>query len=224
MDAVKAVFGVMMLGLAITMLERFLPPVYPMALWGILLIVSAVYMGAMRQLPEEASGWSKLWKGLGVVLLVYGILFMVGVAANGKDTVQPLRGLAIGGGSSQQASHLPFKRIKNVSDLQRELARARAAGKPVMLDFYADWCIYCKQMEKNVFSEPAVVSAMRDFVLLQADVTEQDEQDKALMEHVNIPAPPAMLFWGRDGNEIDHLRLMGYMNMSDFLTHIRKVP
>ncbi|BAO42965.1 protein-disulfide reductase DsbD [Thiolapillus brandeum] len=224
MDAVKAVFGVMMLGLAITMLERFLPPVYPMALWGILLIVSAVYMGAMRQLPVEASGWSKLWKGLGVVLLVYGILFMVGVAANGKDTVQPLRGLAIGGGGSQQASHLQFKRIKNVSDLQRELARARAAGKPVMLDFYADWCIYCKQMEKNVFNEPAVVSAMGDFVLLQADVTEQDEQDKALMDHVKIPAPPAMLFWGRNGSEIKHLRLMGYMNMSDFLTHVHKVP
>ncbi len=224
MDAVKAVFGVMMLGLAITMLERFLPPMYPMALWGILLIVSAVYMGAMRQLPPEASGWSKLWKGLGMVLLIYGALFLVGVAANGKDTVQPLRGLAIGGGGSQQASHLQFKRIKNVSDLQRELARAKAAGKPVMLDFYADWCIYCKQMEKNVFNEPAVVAAMSNFVLLQADVTDQDEQDKALMKHVDIPAPPAMLFWGRDGLEINHLRLMGYMNMSDFLAHIRKVP
>ncbi len=224
MDAVKAVFGVMMLGLAITMLERFLPPVYPMALWGVLLIVSAVYMGALKQLPAEATGWSKLWKGLGLVLLIYGALFLVGVAANGKDTVQPLRGLAIGGSSSQQASHLQFKRIKSVADLQRELAAARAAGRPVMLDFYADWCIYCKQMEKNVFSEPAVVSAMSHFVLLQADVTDQDDQDKALMEHVNIPAPPAMLFWGTDGKEIDHLRLMGYMGMDDFLAHIRKVP
>jgi thiol:disulfide interchange protein DsbD len=224
MDAVKAVFGIMMLGLAITMLERFLPPVYPMMLWGALLIVSAVYMGALRQLPVEASGWSKLWKGLGVVLLIYGALFLVGVAANGKDTVQPLRGLVLGGGAAQQASHLQFKRIKNITDLQTELASARAAGKPVMLDFYADWCIYCKQMEKNVFSEAAVVSAMSHFVLLQADVTDQDEQDKALMEYVRIPAPPAMLFWGTDGSEINHLRLMGYMNTGDFLAHVRKVP
>ncbi|WP_456373779.1 protein-disulfide reductase DsbD [Thiolapillus sp.] len=223
MDAVKAVFGVIMLALAISMLERFLPPMYPMALWGALLIVSAVYMGALRQLPAEAGGWSKLWKGLGVVLLVYGILFLIGVASNGKDTVQPLRGILASSGGSTQPSHLAFKKIKSVSDLQRELASARAAGKPVMLDFYADWCIYCKQMEKNVFNEPAVVSAMSNFVLLQADVTEQDEQDKALMDHVEILAPPAMLFWGTDGREIHHLRLMGYMNMSDFLAHIRKV-
>jgi len=222
MDAVKGVFGVMMLGLAITMLERFLPEPVTMGLWGVLLIVSAIYMGALQQLSVEASGWSKLWKGLGVVLLIYGSLFLVGVAANGKDTLQPLRGLAVGGGAGAE-THLQFRKVKSVADLERELATAKAAGKPVMLDFYADWCIYCKQMEKNVFSRPEVVAAMSSFVLLQADVTEQDETDMALMEKIGIPAPPAMIFWGTDGNEIRHLRLMGYMGAGEFKRHVAKV-
>ncbi len=223
MDAVKGVFGVMMLGLAITMLERFLPEVIIMGLWGMLLIVSAIYMGALQQLHVEASGWNKLWKGLGVVLLIYGALFLVGVAANGKDTLQPLRGLAMGGGAGGVETHLQFRKIKSVADLERELAAAKAAGKPVMLDFYADWCIYCKQMEKNVFSRPEVVAAMSDFVLLQADVTEQDEKDMALMEKIGIPAPPAMIFWGADGNEMRRLRLMGYMDAGKFKSHVAKV-
>ena len=224
MDAVKGVFGVMMLGLAITMLERFVPEAITMGLWGMLLIVSAIYMGALQQLSVEASGWSKLWKGLGVVLLVYGALFLVGVAANGRDTLQPLRGLAIGAsGPGSIQSHLQFRKVKSVADLERELAAAKAAGKPVKLDFYADWCIYCKQMEKNVFSRPDVVAAMSNFVLLQADVTEQDEKDMALMENIGIPAPPAMIFWGTDGNEVKHLRLMGYMGVGEFKNHISKV-
>ncbi len=223
MDAVKGVFGVMMLGLAITMLERFLPPVIIMGLWGVLLIVSAIYMGALQQLSVEASGWSKLWKGLGMVLLIYGALFLVGVAADGKDTLQPLRGLSAGGGTGGVPSHLQFRKVKSVADLERELALAKAAGKPVMLDFYADWCIYCKQMERNVFSRPDVVAAMSNFVLLQADVTEQDEKDMALMEKIGIPAPPAMIFWGTNGDEMKHLRLMGYMGVGEFKNHISKV-
>lgn len=223
MDAVKGVFGVMMLGLAITMLERFLPEAIPMGLWGMLLIVSAIYMGAMQPLDKESNGWRKLWKGLGVVMLIYGALFLVGVAANGKDTLQPLRGLAVGGGNGAVASHLQFRKIKNIADLEQQLQFARATGKPVMLDFYADWCIYCKQMEKNVFSQANVVAAMSNFVLLQADVTDQDAQDMALMEKIGIPAPPAMIFWGSNGEEINHLRLMGYMGVGDFMNHISKV-
>ncbi|MCG7900033.1 MAG: protein-disulfide reductase DsbD, partial [Candidatus Thiodiazotropha weberae] len=143
MDAVKAVFGVALLGVAIVMLERIIPAEVAMVLWGILLIISAVYMGALRNLQIEASGWQKLWKGLGVVFLVYGTLMLVGAAAGGKDTVQPLRGLALGGGSGSAHQELVFKRIKSLQDLQQEVASASAAGQSVMLDFYADWCVSC---------------------------------------------------------------------------------
>ena len=223
MDAVKAVFGVVMLGVAIYLLERIISPAAAMFLWGVLLIVSAVYMGALSQLPGDASGWRKLWKGLGIVLLIYGALFLVGVAANGSNTLQPLRGLALGGaGGVAGEQHATFKRIKTVGDLDRELAAAKVAGKPVMLDFYADWCVYCIQMERDTFPDPRVASAMSKLILLQADVTDNDEADKALQKHIGIPAPPAMIFWGPDGNERRHLRLLGFMGPDEFALHLQE--
>ena len=223
MDAVKAVFGVVMLGVAIYLLERIISPVAAMLLWGILLVVSAVYMGAISPVPENSTGWRKLWKGLGIAMLVYGTLFLIGAAADGKDTLQPLRGVVLGGsGAAAAEEHVAFKRIKTIADLDRELAAAKAQGRPVMLDFYADWCIYCKQMEKQTFPDPQVRSAMAQMVLLQADVTDNDDADKALQKHIGIPAPPAMIFWGPDGMERKHLRLLGFMGPEGFAPHVRE--
>jgi thiol:disulfide interchange protein DsbD len=224
MDAVKAVFGVVMLGVAIYLLERVISPVTAMFLWGTLLVASAVYMGALSALPEGSNGWRKLWKGLGVVVLIYGALFLVGVAANGKNTLQPLRGIMIGGGAGGAAAqeHVNFKRIKTIADLDRELAAAKAQGKPVLLDFYADWCVYCIQMERDTFPDPQVQNAMAQLVLLQADVTDNDEADQALQKHIGIPAPPAMIFWGADGLERRHLRLLGFMGPEEFAPHVRE--
>jgi len=182
-------------------------------------VVSGVYMGALRQLPVEASGWHKFWKGLGLVTLVYGTLFLVGAAAGGKDTIQPLRGVIVGGAGGV-AQHLAFKRIKTNADLDRELAAAQAAGRPLMLDFYADWCVYCKQMEKNTFTDPAVAAALANTVLLQADVTDQDEADLALQRRIGIPAPPAMIFWDAGGTERRNYRLLGYMGPAQFAAHV----
>jgi thiol:disulfide interchange protein DsbD len=220
MDAVKAVFGVALLGVAIVMLERILPPDVAMLLWGILFIVSAIYMGALRHLEIEASGWQKLWKGLGVVFLVYGALMLVGAAAGGKDTLQPLRGIAIAGGGSQAHNELRFTRIKSVDDLQREVAAASAQGKPVMLDFYADWCVSCKEMEKYTFSDPAVIATLADTRLLQADVTDNDEIDQALLqEHFGMPGPPAIIFYGADGRERKGFRVVGFVPAEEFAAH-----
>lgn len=224
MDAVKAVFGVMMLAVAILLLERIIDPSLAMLLWGLLLICSAIYMGALRQLPDNAKGLDKLWKGLGVAALIYGALMLIGVAANGKDSLQPLRGLALGGGSNseQQATKLQFQRIKTTADLEQQIAAARASGKNIMLDFYADWCTYCIQFEKYVFSDARVQAKLANSLLLQADVTANDAEDKALLASLGLIAPPAILFWNKAGEEQRHARVMGYMEVEKFLGHLNK--
>jgi thiol:disulfide interchange protein DsbD len=225
MDVVKAVFGVALLGVAIVMLERIVAADVAMLLWGILLIVSGIYMGALRHLEIEASGWQKLWKGLGFVFLVYGTLMLVGAAAGGKDTLQPLRGLVQAGGSGTGAAHqeLAFKRIKSLEDLEQEVAAASASGQSVMLDFYADWCVSCKEMEKYTFTDPGVISALSNTVLLQADVTANDEIDQALLqEHFGLPGPPAIIFYATDGKERKAFRVVGFKSAEVFAQHVQK--
>jgi thiol:disulfide interchange protein DsbD len=221
MDAIKAVFGVLLLAVAIVLLERIVPAAVAMLLWGGLLIVSAVYMGALRDLPIDASGWSRLWKGLGLVLLIYGGLMLVGAAAGGKDTLQPLRGLGLSGGG--EVAHLQFQRIKSSADLDRELAAAADRGQPTMLDFYADWCVTCKEMERYTFSDPAVITALEGVLLLQADVTANDEQDQALLQgRFGLPGPPAIMFFDTNGQEREPYRMVGFKPAQEFAEHVRQ--
>ena len=221
MDAVKAVFGVSMLGLAIYFLERILPETIIMLLWGSLFIVSAIYMGALQQLPVEASGWKKLWKGLGVILLVYGAMMLIGAAADGKDVRQPLRGLSLGGVSADHAGSnvRHFKRLTTMAELDSELAQAKTAGKPVILDFYADWCVYCKTLEKEIFPAPNAQAAMGDAVLLQADVTDAgSDEAKAMMKRFGVIAPPVIVFWDKEGNELKQHKIVGDVTLEDFVS------
>jgi thiol:disulfide interchange protein DsbD len=160
-----------------------------------------------------------------VVFLVYGALMLVGAAAGGKDTLQPLRGLAFAGsgGTGETSAELRFTRIKSLDDLQREVAAASARGQPVMLDFYADWCISCKEMEKYTFSDPEVIDALSNTHLLQADVTANDEIDQALLQgHFGLPGPPALFFYGADGRERKKYRVVGYMPAAEFSAHVRR--
>jgi thiol:disulfide interchange protein DsbD len=221
MNAVKAVFGVLLLAVGVWMLERIVPPQIIMVLWAVLLIISAVYMGALEKLAPEASGWRKLWKGAGVVLLIYGGLVLLGAASGGKDVLRPLHGAAFMGGASAMAEQpLPFKTIKGVADLNRELDAAQAQGKPVMLDFYADWCVSCKEMEKLTFADPGVRQALAGMILLQADVTANDAQDQALLKHFGIFGPPSIMFFGVDGAERRTRRLVGFLDAAAFKAHV----
>ena len=220
MDAVKAVFGVLLLGLAIWLLERVAPAGATMTLWAALIIVSAIYMGAVDGLTEGGSGWKKLWKGLGVLLLIYGIILLIGLAGGNRNIFQPLKGLGGVSGTTVAVEHLNFTQIKGVDGLNAELAKAKAAGKTVMLDFYADWCVSCKEMEALTFADPAVQAALAGAVLLQADVTPNDDKDTELYKHFGIIGPPSIMFFGADGLERRNYRVVGYMPAEQFSQHV----
>jgi len=223
MDAVKAVFGVSFLGLAIWMLSRVVDASWVMVMSGVLAVACAVYLGALERLSEGASGWRTLWKALGVVLLIGGAAELLGAAAGSGDLLQPLRGVGVGAATSATGAAKPealFRKIKSIADVERELTAAKSAGKPVLLDFYADWCVSCKEMEKFTFSKSDVQAALNGFVALQADVTEQDDADKALMQRFHIVAPPDTLFFGRDGAERRALQLTGPEDADKFLKRL----
>jgi thiol:disulfide interchange protein DsbD len=209
------------------MMERILPAEVIMLLWAALLIVSSIYMGALESIPQGASGWHKLWKGVGLIGLIYGALLLVGVAGGSSDPLQPLKGVSFAGGGTASTSvaqqKLQFKKIKGLDGLNRELQAAQAEGKVVMLDFYADWCISCKEMEKYTFSDPGVRQALQNVVLLKADVTPNDELDQALLKNFGLVGPPSILFFDRTGQEKRNFRLVGFLSPDKFKAHLEKV-
>ncbi len=223
MNSVKAGFGVGLLGIAAWLLERILPAAASMFLWAMLLIIPAIYLGALDALPHPASGWRKLWKGVGVAMLAYGVLLLIGVASNGTDPLQPLRGIHAAGAGEALPSSLAFRKVKSLGELNREIAKALAAGQWVMLDLYADWCVSCQEMERYTFNDAKVRSALSQVVLLQADVTENSADDRALLKSFALIGPPATLFFGPDREERKAFRVVGYMDAEDFLGHLQKV-
>ena len=224
MATIKSVFGVVMLGVAIWLLERILPVEITMALMAILIITSAIYLGALESLPASASGWRKLFKGIGIILLIYGAAYLLGAAAGSRDLIQPLKGITGGlsnPGTTSQANHLVFRQIKGVAGLEQGLADSVRQNRQTMLDFYADWCISCKEMEKYTFTHPAVLAALDKVTKLQADVTDNDAIDAVLLTSLDIYGPPAILFFDTQGNEIRHRRVVGEMSGEDFAAHVR---
>jgi thiol:disulfide interchange protein DsbD len=221
MDAIKSVFGVLLLAVAVWMLERIVPASVSMLLWATLLIIPAVYMGALEPLPSPGSGWKRLWKGVGLLMLIYGTLMIIGVASGGKDLLQPLRGLGGDSSATIQQQHLTFQQIKGVEGLEQALATAKRNNQPVFLDFYADWCISCKEFESLTFTDAAVQQALAPYLLIQADVTPNDEQDQALMKKLGIFGPPALLFFDRSGREVTAARLVQFMDAEAFASHVK---
>lgn len=212
MNAVKAVFGVGLLGLAIWMLERILPASVIMLLWGALAIACAVYLGALTRLADGVSGWRKLWQALGVMLLVVGVLQFIGAASGARHWSQPLSGLAAGeAGSPVEAP--AFTKIDSVSELEQALA---TASGPVFLDFYADWCVDCRRMEVRTFSDPAVARQLAGFTLLKADVTGNTDEHRELLQHFGLIGPPAYLFFN-GSEELPQYRMFGFVSPEQFV-------
>jgi thiol:disulfide interchange protein DsbD len=218
MSAVKNFFGVLMLGMAIWLVSPVISVTLHMLLWAALLIVSAIYLHALDPLPPPARGFKKFWKGVGIIALVIGVALLLGVLSGGRDILQPLAGLraASGAASSAEAPHLRFEKVKNITELEARLRQAD--GKVVMLDFYADWCVSCIELERFTFSDARVIARLKDVVLLQADVTANNEDDKALQKRFNLFGPPGIIFFGADGKERG--RVIGYEDPEKFLSSL----
>lgn len=218
MEAVKQFFGVALLAVAIWLISPLLPPVLTMLLWATLLIISAMFLHALEPLAVNAKGFARFWKGVGVIVLLVGVALLLGALGGSRDVLQPLAVFQGGaGGPVASANQLSFQRVKNLEEL--DAAVAAAGGKPVMLDFYADWCVSCKEMERFTFTDARVQARLQDVVLLQADVTANNADDKALLARFKLFGPPGIIFFDAQGQERPY-RVVGYEKADQFLQSI----
>jgi thioredoxin:protein disulfide reductase len=225
MDTVKSLFGVLFLGVAIYFLQPLIPSAVGMLLWSALAVIAGFWVFALK--ARDGGPAPAAVRAAGLLALVYGIILLIGVAAGSNDPLQPLSTLRAGnaGGATAiatQESALAFETIKSVDDLNKRVAAATAAGRPVMLDFYADWCTSCKEMERYTFSDKTVQAALSNAVLLHADVTKNDPVDQELLQHFGIFGPPTIAFYGPDGEERRNFRVVGYMKAAEFATLARR--
>jgi thiol:disulfide interchange protein DsbD len=213
MESVKRFFGALLLAVAIYLVSPFTPLPLQMFLWGALLVGSAVYLRAVDTLPADAGGVQRFGKVVGLIALVAGGAYLIGAFSGSRDIFQPLAGLRATGGV-ETAHATPFQRIASVAELD---ARIRdAAGKPVMLDFYADWCVSCKEMERFTFSDERVKTRFQGMTLLQADVTANTAEHGALLKRFRLFGPPGIIFFDRDGREMQGLRVIGFQPAERF--------
>ncbi|HEX2331823.1 MAG TPA: protein-disulfide reductase DsbD, partial [Burkholderiales bacterium] len=211
MESVRKFFGVLLIAVAIWIVSPVLPAMAQMLAWGAFFIGSAMFLRAIDPLPESASGWWRLWKGVGIVALVAGIAFVVGAFSGAQDVLRPLAGISR---SAPSGVPLPWIRVASLTELEGKL---KAPGKTVMLDFYADWCVSCKEMEAFTFSDPTVRAQLDRMLLLQVDVTANTEADKALLKRFSLFGPPGIIFFDPQGREIKGLRVIGYQGPDRFL-------
>jgi thiol:disulfide interchange protein DsbD len=205
MESVRKFFGVLLLAVAVWIVSPVIPPKAQMLAWGALLVGSAVFLRAVDPLPTGASGWWRVGKAVGIVALVAGVAVLVEAFTGARDPLSK---------ATPAAAPLPWTRVASLAELETKL---KTPGKPVMLDFYADWCVSCKEMESLTFSDPKVRAELDRMLLLQVDVTANNENDKALLKRFSLFGPPGIIFFDADGREIKGLRVIGYQNAARFL-------
>lgn len=225
MNTVKAAFGVMMIAVAIWMMDRVLPGSITLVLWALLVFLSGVFLGAFEPLSAEPAPSQRLRKGIGVLACLYGALMLIGASLGGTNPLRPVQLSALGGavGQVESTPGLEFVDVETVAELEAALAQAAAAGMPVMVDVTAEWCITCKEMEHYTFPDPTVVAAYDPFMLLRIDVTENDDDDKALLRYFESYGPPVYAFFDRDGQRRDEYELLGFFDAEEFSAHARQL-
>lgn len=227
MNVVKAFYGVMLLAVAIWLVERLVPAWLALTLWGLLVAITGVQLGAF---DAAKAGWERTRKGFGLVMFAYGLALLAGAVTGASDPLRPLDPLmathssGTGAGTpGAVAGHAEFMRVESPADIREQLRAASRSNTPVVLDFYADWCISCKVMERNVFSHPQVAQALKPYLLLQLDMTDNTREQQAMLEELGLFGPPAILFFGTDGEELASARVLGEMDRDQFLSHLERV-
>jgi len=229
MNIVKAAFGVLMVGMAIWMLQRVLPGSVTLALWAALVFLTGAFLGAFEPLPAQPAPKLRLAKGVGMLACLYGALLLIGATLGGDDPLKPIPERVLGtvpagsGALGATAPKLEFRAIESVAALDAALEAARAAGRPVMLDFTADWCVSCKEMETRTFPDPGVIGALKPFMLLRADVTDNNEDDQALLKRFHSYGPPTIAFFDSGGRERENFKLVGFVPAEEFKAHVAQL-
>ena len=217
MEAVKRSFGVLMLAMAIWIVSPVIPVSAQMFLWAALLIFSGIFLHALDPLPHNAHGLNKLGKSIGILALLLGVAYLIGALSGAPDTLRPLGN--IGRAPVETPTTLRFERVKSSADLDTRISQVK--GKTVMLDFYADWCVSCKEMERFTFSDASVQTKLKNVILLQADVTSNSDDDKALLQRFQLFGPPATLFFDASGKELADFRVTGFQDVPQFLLSLK---
>jgi thiol:disulfide interchange protein DsbD len=215
MESIKRFFGALLLAVAIYMVSPFIPVWAQMLAWAALLIGTGVFLRALDPLPAGAHAFFRAGKVVGIVALVAGVAYLVGALAGSRDILRPLSGLRASSAGTELHG-TPFEKVASLADLD---ARVRAAGgRPVMLDFYADWCVSCKEMERYTFTDERVKARFKEMVLLQADVTANTADHAQLLKRFRLFGPPGIVFFDREGREIQGLRVIGFQSAERFVT------
>ncbi len=223
MTTVKHFYGVMLLAVAIWLVERMIPSWASLTLWGLLVAITGVQLGAF---DAAKAGWERTRKGLGLVLFAYGLALLAGAFSGANDPLSPLAPFTAASTTSDvsaSSSHAEFVTVEDPEEIRRMLTTANEQGQPVMLDFYADWCISCKVMERNVFNTAEVGDALSSFTLLQLDMTDNTAEQQAMLNELGLFGPPAILFYDRNGRELQAQRVLGEMDKKEFLAHLQQL-
>ncbi|MDE2344044.1 MAG: protein-disulfide reductase DsbD, partial [Betaproteobacteria bacterium] len=220
MNGVKQFFGQLLLGVALWMVSPLLPPNVLLALWGGWAMLGAIFLRVLERSEAGVSAARRFGQWAGVVLLVAGVFELAGAAVGSEDPLHPLEGFRVRESTLAQAS-APGPRFQRIHSLPELNALIRGSARPVLLDFYADWCVSCKEMERLTFADPAVARVMQDYTLVQADVTANSEPERDLLRTFRLFGPPGILIFSAQGQEVPARRVIGFMKPAEFLTHLQ---